>query len=67
MGRIFDKVNYQPDLDDVLQQMKYKEPTLRIGRRSLLRKNNYKVYLVDELEAPVNAPNVMEEYMRSLW
>ena len=51
MGRIFDKVNYQPDLDDVLQQMKYKEPTLRIGRRSLLRKNNYKVYLVDEFRS----------------
>ena len=30
------------------QQMKYKEPTLGIGMRSLLRKNNYKVYLVDE-------------------
>ena len=30
------------------KQMKYKEPTLGIGMRSLLRKNNYKVYLVDE-------------------
>jgi hypothetical protein len=30
------------------QQMKYKEPTLGIGMRSLLRKNKYKVYLVDE-------------------
>lgn len=30
------------------QQMKYKEPTLGIGMRSLFRKNKYKVYLVDE-------------------
>jgi hypothetical protein len=30
------------------QQMKYKEPTLGIGMRSVLRKNKYKVYLVDE-------------------
>ena len=30
------------------QQMKYKEPTLGIGLRSLLRNNKYKVYLVDE-------------------
>jgi hypothetical protein len=30
------------------QQMKYKEPTLGKGMRSLLRKNKYKVYLVDE-------------------
>ena len=30
------------------KQMKYKEPTLGIGMRSLLRKNKYKVYLVDE-------------------
>jgi hypothetical protein len=29
-------------------QMKYKEPTLGIGMRSLFRKNKYKVYLVDE-------------------
>jgi len=33
------------------QQMKYKEPTLGIGMRSLLRKNNYKVYLVDEFRS----------------
>ena len=33
------------------QQMKYKEPTLGIGVRSLLRKNNYKVYLVDEFRS----------------
>ena len=50
------------------KQMKYKEPTLGIGMRSLLRKNNYKVYLVDEFRSSVvNAPNVMEEYVRSLW
>jgi AraC-like DNA-binding protein len=30
------------------QQMKYKEPTLGIGMRSLFRNNKYKVYLVDE-------------------
>lgn len=33
------------------QQMKYKEPTLGIGMRSLLRKNKYKVYLVDEFRS----------------
>jgi len=30
------------------KQMKYKEPTLGKGMRGLLRKNKYKVYLVDE-------------------
>jgi len=30
------------------KQMKFKEPTLGIGMRSLFRKNKYKVYLVDE-------------------
>lgn len=33
------------------QQMKYKEPTLGIGMRSLFRKNKYKVYLVDEFRS----------------
>ena len=33
------------------QQMKYKEPTLGIGIRSLFRKNKYKVYLVDEFRS----------------
>ena len=33
------------------KQMKYKEPTLGIGMRSLLRKNKYKVYLVDEFRS----------------
>ncbi len=28
--------------------MKYKEPTLGKGVRTLFRKNNYKVFLVDE-------------------
>ena len=30
------------------KQMKYKEPTLGKGIRTLFRKNNYKVFLVDE-------------------
>ena len=30
------------------KQMKFKEPTKGIGMRTLFRKNNYKVYLVDE-------------------
>ena len=30
------------------KQMKFKEPTLGIGMRSVFRKNKYKVYLVDE-------------------
>ena len=30
------------------KQMKYKEPTLGKGMRTLFRKNNYKVFLVDE-------------------
>ena len=33
------------------QQMKYKEPTLGIGIRTLFRKNKYKVYLVDEFRS----------------
>jgi hypothetical protein len=33
------------------KQMKYKEPTLGKGMRSLLRKNNYNVYLVDEFRS----------------
>ena len=33
------------------KQMKYKEPTLGIGMGSLLPKNNYKVYLVDEFRS----------------
>jgi hypothetical protein len=33
------------------KQMKYKEPTLGIGMRSLLRKNKYNVYLVDEFRS----------------
>ena len=30
------------------KQMKYKEPTLGKGIRTLFRKNNYNVFLVDE-------------------
>jgi hypothetical protein len=49
------------------QQMKYKEPTLGIGMRSLLRKNKYKVYLVDEFRTSCKCSNcdggVCEKYM----
>jgi transposase len=37
--------------------MKYKEPTLGIGMRSLLRKNKYKVYLVDEFRTSCKCSN----------
>ena len=47
------------------QQMKYKEPTL--GMRSLLRKNKYKVYLVDEFRTSCKCSNcnggVCEKFM----
>jgi hypothetical protein len=33
------------------KQMKFKEPTLGIGMRTLFRKNNYKVFLVDEFRS----------------
>ena len=33
------------------KQMKYKEPTIGIGMRTLFRKNNYKVFLVDEFRS----------------
>ena len=49
------------------QQMKYKEPTLGIGMRSLLRKNKYKVYLVDEFRTSCKCSNchggVCEKFM----
>jgi AraC-like DNA-binding protein len=49
------------------QQMKYKEPTLGIGMRSLLRKNKYKVFLVDEFRTSCKCSNcnggVCEKYM----
>ena len=49
------------------QQMKYKEPTLGIGIRSLLRKNKYNVYLVDEFRTSCKCSNcdggVCEKYM----
>ena len=33
------------------KQMKYKEPTLGKGIRTLFRKNNYNVFLVDEFRS----------------
>ena len=49
------------------KQMKYKEPTLGIGVRSLLRKNKYKVYLVDEFRTSCKCSNcdggVCEKFM----
>jgi hypothetical protein len=49
------------------QQMKYKEPTLGIGIRSLFRKNKYKVFLVDEFRTSCKCSNcdggVCEKYM----
>jgi len=49
------------------KQMKYKEPTLGIGMRSLLRNNKYKVYLVDEFRTSCKCSNchggVCEKYM----
>jgi hypothetical protein len=49
------------------KQMKYKEPTLGIGMRSLLRKNKYNVYLVDEFRSSCKCSKcdggVCEKYM----
>lgn len=49
------------------QQMKYKEPTLGKGMRTLFRKNNYKVYLVDEFRTSCKCSNcnggVCEKFM----
>jgi len=49
------------------QQMKYKEPTLGIGIRSLFHKNKYKVFLVDEFRTSCKCSNcdggVCEKYM----
>jgi hypothetical protein len=39
------------------QQMKYKEPTIGIGMRTLFRKNGYKVYLVDEFRSSCRCSN----------
>ena len=39
------------------QQMKYKEPTLGKGMRTLFRKNNYKVFLVDEFRTSCKCSN----------
>lgn len=49
------------------QQMKYKEPTLGVGIRTLFRKNNYKVYLVDEFRSSCKCSNceggICEKFM----
>ena len=39
------------------KQMKFKEPTLGIGIRTLFRKNNYKVFLVDEFRSSCKCSN----------
>jgi len=39
------------------KQMKFKEPTLGIGMRTLFRKNNYKVFLVDEFRSSSKCSN----------
>ena len=38
-------------------QMKYKEPTIGIGMRTLFRKNGYQVYLVDEFRSSCKCSN----------
>ena len=49
------------------QQMKYKEPTLGKGMRTLFRKNGYKVFLVDEFRTSCKCSNcdggVCEKFM----
>jgi hypothetical protein len=49
------------------QQMKYKEPTVGIGMRTLLRKNKYKVYLVAEYRSSCKCSNchggICEKFM----
>jgi hypothetical protein len=49
------------------KQMKYKEPTLGKGMRTLFRKNNYKVYLVDEFRTSCKCSNcnggICEKFM----
>ena len=39
------------------KQMKYKEPTLGKGMRTLFRKNNYNVYLIDEFRSSCKCSN----------
>ena len=39
------------------KQMKFKEPTLGIGMRTLFRKNNYKMFLVDEFRSSCKCSN----------
>lgn len=47
--------------------MKFKEPTIGKGIRTLFRKNNYKVYLVDEFRTSCKCSNcnggIYEEFM----
>jgi len=49
------------------KQMKFKEPTLGIGIRTLFRKNKYKVFLVDEFRTSCKCSNcnggVCEKFM----
>jgi hypothetical protein len=49
------------------KQMKYKEPTLGKGMRTLFRKNNYNVFLVDEFRTSCKCSNcnggICEKYM----
>ena len=49
------------------KQMKYKEPTLGKGMRTLFRKNNYNVFLVDEFRTSCKCSNcnggVCEKFM----
>jgi hypothetical protein len=49
------------------KQMKFKEPTLGIGMRTLFRKNKYKVFLVDEFRTSCKCSNcdggVCEKFM----
>jgi hypothetical protein len=39
------------------KQMKFKEPTIGKGMRTLFRKNNYKVFLVDEFRTSCKCSN----------
>jgi hypothetical protein len=49
------------------KQMKFKEPTIGKGIRTLFRKNNYKVYLVDEFRTSCKCSNceggICEKFM----
>jgi len=49
------------------KQMKYKEPTLGKEYELCLEKTTIMYFWWMSLEPVVNVPNVMEEYVRSLW